>query len=136
MTSDSPDGTPVSYHIADGILHLEYHGEITADDIINVRAAFLPDPGFVPGMPCLADLTDASMAHVGPADIRRVAAHWRAMAQGWPPHRTAVVTILDRDFGMARLYGSVAQRPGLELQVFRDRTAALLWLRQAGHIVS
>ncbi len=132
MSDQKPDSTQVKHTISDGLVFMSYIGEVTVDHIIQSRTAILADPDFEPGMSFLVDLTEASLASVDSAEMRRLGAHGRKVTEGWGAHRTAVVTSRSLEFGMIRQYEVVGERPGLTLRVFRDHDAALSWLQEDG----
>ncbi|HUC43742.1 MAG TPA: hypothetical protein VMR65_06880 [Candidatus Sulfotelmatobacter sp.] len=47
------------------------------------------------------------------------------------PSRVAMVTASDVDFGQARVYEALRERPPTEVRVFRDFEAAVAWARAA-----
>lgn len=48
------------------------------------------------------------------------------------PSRVAMVTASDADFGQARAFEALRERPPTEVHVFRDFDAAVAWARTAG----
>jgi len=82
------------------------------------------DRRFAPDFRQLQDLVDVTEPRVTPAGLRRVA---EANPFGKNARR-AVLVASDIAFGFARMHEMMRGDAGDELQVFRDRAAALAWL--------
>lgn len=105
------------------------HGLIRFDDLAAHLHA-LVDAG-VGRIPQLIDARDAQH-DLSVTDIRRLVelvSHLQA-AHGFR-HRTALVVSTPVDFGMARMYGALAQKVDPDFAVFRDLGEAEGWLRGA-----
>ncbi|MGI9627900.1 MAG: hypothetical protein ACR2QM_13775 [Longimicrobiales bacterium] len=130
MKTDHEGQGRTRHSIADGVVHIVYEGRIGADDLIGAREAFLIDPDFRPGMSFISDFRKASLRELSEKDLRRVAAHGSEMAASWKRHRTAAVVAAEVDYGVSRMFAVLGERPGLELEVFRDFGIAVDWLRE------
>lgn len=117
------------FDAATNIVRTTAHGLIRFDDLAAHLQA-LVDAG-VARVPQLIDARDAP--HDLPAsDIRRLVelvSHLQA-AHGFS-RRTALVVSTPVDFGMARMYGALAQKVDPDFSVFRDLGEAGAWLRGA-----
>lgn len=102
---------------------------IRIDDLATHRRALIH--AGVARVPQLIDARGAQ--HDLPADdIRRLVelvSHLQA-AEGFS-HRTALVVSTPVDFGMARMYGALAQKVDPDFAVFRDLAEAEAWLQRA-----
>ncbi len=118
------------FDAATNIVRTTAHGLVRFDDLAAHLQALI-DAG-VARVPQLIDARDAQ--HDLPAsDIRRLVelvSHLQA-AHGFS-HRTALVVSTLVDFGMARMYGGLAQKVDPDFSVFRDLGEAEAWLHGAG----
>jgi hypothetical protein len=99
-------------------------GPVTPGEMFAYHAALRKAPSFSPSFDCLTEY-DAGSSFVGsPADIQR-------LVEGMPfdaGTRRAYVASVDLHFGLSRMAQVYAERKGVEVRVFRDRAAALVWL--------
>ena len=110
------------------IVRTTAHGLVRFDDLAAHLQA-LVDAGLARA-PQLIDARDAQ--HDLPAsDIRRLVelVSYLQAVHGFS-HRTALVVSTAVDFGMARMYGALAQKVDPDFAVFRDLTAAEAWLQR------
>ncbi len=109
-----------------GVVRTTAHGVIRFDDIAsNVRA--LLDAGLA-RMPQLIDARHAEH-DLSADDMRRVAELVRGLhAPTGVSRRTALVVATLVDYGMGRMYGSLAQKVQPDFAVFRDLGEAEAWL--------
>ena len=126
---DLPAGS-ATHTISGGVVYLKYSGMVTAEILIAMREQFISDPAFAPGMSFLVDFREASLLELDEGALRRVSAHGRAIGSEWGAHRSAVVAPSDLEFGVSRIFAVIGERPGLELQVFRDLASASQWLAE------
>ena len=131
MPTDEHSPGRTRHSIADHVVHIEYEGRLSLADLIGAREDFLVDPDFRPGMWFLVDVREASMLDLSEEELRQAGAHGAAMAADWGRHRTAIVVATDVDYGVSRMFSLLGERPGLELEVFREFDAATRWLGQA-----
>ena len=117
-----------------GIVRVRIVGAVNIDEIIGMLPGFLAHEDFVPGMPALFDLSEASMGETSVDQMRRAGQEQSRVADRRGQARVAVVTASDADFGMLRMYGVHAhdQCPHLEFAVFRDMEVAERWA--LGHL--
>lgn len=122
----------VTVDAATGVITVVARGEITLEDL---RASFLDTlahPDFQPGMDVLLDLTEGGAGGLRPADLREhLNAIDRHRAQRGVNYRVAVVAPRDVDFGVFRMYGSLADEQAFAVMVFRTRAEAEAWLTPA-----
>ncbi len=78
----------------------------------------------------LTDLSRVTSLAVNYADIELVA-HLRRASPPANPIRSAVYANTPIQFGMARMFQTLNHHPGVTIEVFRDRVAAIAWLRSA-----
>ena len=117
------------FDAATNIVRTSAHGLIRFDDLAAHLRALID--GEVAHVPQLIDARDAQH-DLTASDIRRLVelvGHLQA-AHGFS-HRTALVVSTSVDFGMARMYGSLAQTVDPGFSVFRDLDEAEAWLQGA-----
>ncbi len=119
----------ITHTIADGIVYLEYVGAVRSHHIVQSREAFLADPNYAAGMSFLVDLSDASFERLTLDELRHAGDHGRSIDERLGKHRTAIVAPRDLEYGVSRMFEILGERPNMSLQVFRDRSDALTWLR-------
>jgi hypothetical protein len=78
----------------------------------------------------LPELFDARSArtNVTPEEIRHLVRRVRDMVYKQPFGPTAIVTMDDFAFGMARMFSILVERTGVAIEVFRDLEGAEAWL--------
>lgn len=130
MEDEDPYACETSLTITHDLVHVQYRGKITADELIAATEALHADPLYEPGMPVLIDLREASLANLDSSGLKRVGEHGAKMARGWGRHYAAIVAPNDREFGMSRQFEVLGARPGRELKVFRDFDAGWRWLQE------
>jgi hypothetical protein len=111
---------------ATGIIRTTAHEIVRFDDLAAHLQALID--GGVARVPQLIDSRDVEH-DLSPSDIPRLVelfAHLRA-THGLS-HRTALVVSTPMDFGMARMYGALAQKVHPDFSVFRDLAEAEAWL--------
>jgi hypothetical protein len=99
-------------------------GVLTSEEIVTHYRALRADPAFDPTFAQLGDLSDVSAFDV---DTRALGSE--ALLETFHSSaRRALVAPSDIAFGLARLYGSYAQAASQNLEVFRAKRDAELWL--------
>ena len=114
---------PLSYRIDSdaGMLLIVGEGFITQPERIGAIQAWLRDPDFRPGLNTLCDFSEATSTPTM-KELREI------------------VSIIDehagafgkKKLGVARQFQTLADFGPLDVEVFRDRRAALGWLRHEG----
>lgn len=99
-------------------------GVVTDDELDAHSRTLRMDPRFAPSFRQFQDLTDVSEPRVTPAGLVLLV----QVNPFGPKSRRAVVVSTDVMFGLARMHEQLRHGAGDELQVFRDRAAALEWL--------
>jgi hypothetical protein len=106
------------------VLVVRYDGKITVAEINQLRCRFLSDPDFHPSLHQLSDLRDGRLSTLSGAEIRLLAAS-SLFNSGT---KRAFVTSTNLEFGMARMYGTLLECFGVQVQVFRSIEDACEWL--------
>jgi hypothetical protein len=117
------------FDAATNIVRTSAQGLVRFDDLAAHLQALM-DAG-VARVPQLIDARDAQH-DLSASDIRRLVelvSHLQA-AYGFS-RRTALVVSTPMDFGMARMYGALAQKVDPDFSVFRDLGEAEAWLQGA-----
>ena len=120
---------PLSYAIdtALGVIRIVVVGGATAEEQTRLAEAWAADPLYEPGMPILLDNRRreevASSAHIREmADLTKSS---QVLEQGT---RCAVVVASEVEFGLTRMYATLAEGGPMETRVFRDIDRAESWL--------
>ena len=123
---------PFTYVVdrAAGIVRATGHGVIRFDDLAAHLEALVA--GGVGHLPQLIDARDAEH-DLSVSDMRRlVALVGRLRAAHGLRHRTALAVSTPVAFGMARMYGALAETVDPDFAVFHDLDEADAWLRATG----
>jgi hypothetical protein len=99
-------------------------GVVTDEELQAHSRALGADPRFEPSFRQLQDLTDVGEPIVTPTGLR-ILAQLNPFGKN---ARRAVLVADDVTFGLARMHEMLRGASGDELQVFRDRAAAVEWL--------
>jgi len=121
---------PVTYRMDNNIAEMALVGETDPDDVIQTFHHLLNDPACAPRFGLLVDVRGSStLATRTTEDIIRVASHLGPHSERVA--RCAVLATEDVHFGLSRLGAVYSEAAGVMTNVFRDRDAALAWLRAA-----
>jgi hypothetical protein len=108
------------------VLRVYRTGSITTHDEMQAQRARLADKAIVPGIPVVVDCTGVS-----PSDntqvVRYLAERAITMANNVACGRLAIVVATDVEYGMARMYMSLADATRPDTMVFRNSEEALAW---------
>ena len=105
-------------------------GTITQPERIAAMGAWLRDPDYRPGLNTLCDFSDASSTPTM-AELQEIVALVDRHAAAIGKKKLAVIATKPITFGVARQFQTLADCGPLDVGVFRDRRAALGWLRHA-----
>lgn len=113
------------------IVFTAYTGNITVEDVINKTNAVIADPDFSAGMNSVCDYTEAT-AVWSLAEVDRFRAYVQKLKEGTPKSRWALIFPKGKDTSTARIFVALqnAFTENLEVQIFRDRHAAMEWLAE------
>jgi len=118
---------PVSYEIdkEECLIVCTATGVCTLADVVRFREQLRADPDFDPTFCQLVDATGMTRAEVSPEQVRSLAEQSPFSVNS----RRALVAGNDLGFGLLRVYEIVrGLRGDTQVQVFRNRAAALEWL--------
>jgi hypothetical protein len=102
-------------------------GELSPNDLIEVSFAFLDSSATAL---TLIDLTKASLGQISGESMRVLARRVGRLAKDRGAHgKAAIICSSDVDFGMARMFATVASIEGLCFAVFPGPNSARGWLR-------
>lgn len=123
---------PVNYHLGDdGILVIEGVGRVTDAEYFAAHAEFLAIAQ--PADPVRRTLADWSgvddMELTANAVQTSVAMTRQHVARVGGRHRLAILALTPVIFGLCRMWEMLIEGSGAECMIFRDRAAALEWLR-------
>lgn len=122
---------PISFaiHEEQGLFVSRWVGAISDSDLIPSYDRLFANEKYQPGFHELVDLRNANMAGVtvdGSRGLARMVESYLAGKCG--SFRTAVIAPEDLSFGIARIYGAVAEESPEDVMVFRELTDALEWI--------
>jgi hypothetical protein len=121
---------PLSYRIdpSAGMLLIVGEGFITQPERIAAIQTWLRDPGFRPGLRTLCDFSEVTSTPTM-KELREIVSILDEHAAAIGKKKLAVIASRPVTFGVARQFQTLADFGPLDVEVFRDRRAALGWLR-------
>jgi hypothetical protein len=123
---------PLTYRIDTDaqILLVVGEGVITQPERIQTMLAWIKDPAFRPGLDTFCDFTAAESTPTL-AELREVAATIGEHAPAIGPKKLAILTAKPITFGVAKVFGALAEVEDtpVQVKVFFDRHLAWAWLR-------
>jgi hypothetical protein len=124
---------PLSYRIdaEAGMLLIVGEGAITQPERLEAMREWLHDPEFRPGLRTLCDSSAASSTPTM-AELQQIVALVARHAASIGKKKLAVIAPRPVTFGVARQFQTLADDGPLDVGVFKDRRAALGWLRHEG----
>jgi hypothetical protein len=105
-------------------------GTITQPERIAAMCDWLRDPNYRPGLNTLCDFSEATSMPTM-AELREIISIVDLHAAAIGKKKLAVIATKPVTFGVARQFQTLADCGPLDVGVFRDRRAALGWLRHA-----
>jgi hypothetical protein len=121
----------VSLHVdpGTGISTLTAVGRVTANEVIAALDEFYAGS---PTLLALCDLSQADLLLFSTEQVARIVAFTIARAQARLGGRTAIVSVGDLEYGMARMYEVLAElgKHAVVIRAFRAREDASQWLRE------
>ena len=124
---------PLRYQIDSdaGMLLVVGEGTISQSERLAAMRGWLGDPGFRPGLNTLCDFSAATSTPTMTQLLEIVSIVERHSA-ALGKKKLAVVAPRPVTFGVARQFQTLADTGPLDVGVFKDRRAALGWLRHEG----
>lgn len=110
-------------------------GDVSADQVKRQILSFLADK---PTQRVLWDFQGGSLMNLSQEDMQQILAEGAELSEKRRGGRTAIVCTQTVDFGLARMFESLASCYHLpfEIQVFKDRNAAMSWLEASAERVA
>lgn len=114
-----------------GIAVQKLYGAMTAAEVVSAQRRLYVSMGVHPKLPCLWDVTEGDVATSMDWTGMKFAvegseAIWERMRGG----RTAILVADEADFGMGRMYATLAENMPREIRVFYSRPDAIAWLTE------
>jgi hypothetical protein len=124
---------PLRYHIDSDarMLLVVGEGSISQSERLAAMRGWLGDPGFRPGLNTLCDFSAATSTPTM-AELHEIVSIVERHSAAIGKKKLAVVAPRPVTFGVARRFQTLADTGPLDVGVFRDRRAALGWLRHEG----
>jgi hypothetical protein len=119
---------PVTVTQEPGLIVGRFSEEVTADDLMEVAEHLDRIDRVTPGLPRLADATGITGVNLNFAAMARFADDRRQWSQARHV-RTAILVDSDFGYGFGRMYQDLLHNPQITVEVFKDRQAAIAWLR-------
>lgn len=121
---------PISYEIdeAKGLVVTRASGDLTDQDILQLKARLVADPKWTPGMRELSDVRSIDRLSVTAVGVRHMALRDERDARALASYRLAIVVSRDEVYGMARMYQIMTEQTVPNVRVFRDIEEAKNWL--------
>ena len=110
-------------------LFIEVRGSVSDAEFLAFTRGLLERSDLPTGHHELVDLSGLEATDVEPTTLRETATTFRSHDKTVYESRVAVVATSDIAFGLARMYQSFRGDSTVEFEVFRERAAALAWLR-------
>lgn len=104
-------------------------GVVTPDELIDAAGKFYADE---PSSFAICDMSQANLRLFSSADVQRMLNFTVQRAQSRSGGKTAIIASGDLEFGLSRMYQSmadIADHP-VSIRVFRSEEEALLWLHE------
>jgi len=120
---------PFDLHITDGALRVNWHGIITRDDLRQMAQAFaqaVAGPDAIPRW--MTDFSSAETFDVDFASVSGFASTIRTLPLNLPV-KSAIVASRPLQFGFARMYQTLQNKPNVVVQFFPDSDSAWAWLK-------
>ena len=109
-------------------LFLEFSGEVSEIELLDVARKLASDPSIPPGHRELVDLSGVLVTDVTSLALRRVAQIYAEADKRPEDSRVAIVAPADLFYGLSRMYEAFREPSPLEIQVFRELREARAWL--------
>jgi hypothetical protein len=124
---------PLRYHIDSGagMLLVVGEGTISQSERLAAIRGWLGDPGFRPGLNTLCDFSAATSTPTM-AELHEIVSIVERHSAAIGTKKLAMVAPRPVTFGVARQFQTLADTGPLDVGVFKDRRAALGWLRHEG----
>lgn len=121
---------PLTYHIdADArMLFVVGEGAITQDERLDTMRAWLRDPAYRPGLNTLCDFS-ATTSTPRLMELKEIVAVMKRNADLIGRKKLAMVVASPATHAVARQFRAFLDPCALEVNVFKDRRAAMAWLR-------
>ena len=117
-------GMPADYKIVHGVAFVTALGELTVDDVKDIRRRLAMDKDFDPGGRVFIDLSAVDRMAWSVDDVRGLV--------GRDPYgsaaRRAIVAPADHVYGLTRMYEMLSEMEDKTVRVFRDGAEARSWL--------
>ena len=128
MTIDAPPRISASRGEQKDLTIVTVEGSVTADQVREHIVSFLTSE---PTRLVLWDLRRGSLAAISSQSIQMIVSAGAPHAHRRQGGRTAIVSSRDLDFGLSRMFQTIAELEHVpfEIRVFRDLNAAMAWLR-------
>ena len=109
-------------------LFLDFSGEVSELELLDVARKLSSDPSIPPGHRELVDLSGVLVTDVTSLALRRVAQIYAEADKRPEDSRVAIVAPADLFYGLSRMYEAFREPSPLEIQVFRELREARAWL--------
>ena len=109
-------------------LHVTVRGRLAIQDILAQGPDFLREHSLGDRLEMLLDYRGAEVGDISIDDVQSIVDQDEQIWVGLESLRCAIVADGDATFGMARMFATLSDRPGVEVAVFREMEEAEHWL--------
>lgn len=109
-------------------IRIRCEGVLSVRTVEAIALNFFELDDFVPGMGTLWDLRAADASNTTSADLRQLKQSRAQLADRRGPGRVALLAEDDLTFGICRMIEASTEVPGIQIMVFRDEPAAVVWV--------
>jgi hypothetical protein len=113
-----------------GYITHEVTGVLTCKDIIDALSSRLTDSQYRPGMNVLWKSNKCEKISLSRKDIQNIADHVASNEALNMGYKVAIVGSSDLEYGLGRMYQSLAELSIVEIKVFRSIDDAYQWILQ------
>ncbi len=106
-------------------------GKITSDQIADSLEDSLNDPGYIHGAPVIWDMRQADMSGLFTRDFMQAGGHIKRLTKRrGTGYKMAIVIKEDIQFGLTRMFISLAATLPIKFKIFRSMREAEDWIQK------
>lgn len=113
---------------ATGLQSVVLRGVVTAEEVLQAWRQLVDHPEYDPSRDGLVDLTEVERMEFSYPAVSSLNAVMHRADKQQVFQRIAVVAPRDEQYGVGRMFAQLRTQGFREIEVFRDRAAAMLWL--------
>ena len=116
----------------EGYLEIKFKGQISDSELLNTYKSYFGSDAALPVLNDLTDLSEADLTNVSNDAIHKLADYITRSykSSGITSLKTAIYAPDSLKYGLSRMYEAISYETPQHIQIFKDRQAAIQWLRQ------